>query len=117
MCSIAKYNDLVRQAIIDPVVKRLLDDEGCRFRVYITAALQHTIKNQDDLIRAIAHFDQFNEQNDPHGEHDFVIFKFEDEWINAKFDYYAPDLEHGSEDPEDLSKTVRVLTIMLASDY
>jgi hypothetical protein len=31
--------------------------------------------------------------------------------------YYAPDLQHGSDDSADTSKTVRVLTIMLASEY
>ena len=117
MCSIAKYNDLVRRALIDPVARRLLNNDGCKFRVYVTASVEHQIKNKVGLIKAIALFNHFNEQNDPYGEHDFIRFKFEDEWINAKFDYYAPDLEHGSEDPEDLSKTVRVLTIMLAIDY
>ena len=117
MCSIAKYNDLVRKALIDPMVKRVLDDEGCQFRVYMTAALQHSIENKSGLLSAVAHFTHFNEQNDPYEEHDFIRFKFEDEWVNAKFDYYAHDLEHGSEDPADLTKTVRVLTIMLVSDY
>ena len=31
--------------------------------------------------------------------------------------YYDPTLSFGSEDPIDLNKTHRVLTIMLASDY
>ena len=86
MCNIAKYNDLVRLALIDPLVKQLLDDEGCRFRVYMTTQLQHCIENQAGLIRAVACFNHFNEQNDPYGEHDFIRFKFEDHWINAKID-------------------------------
>lgn len=35
----------------------------------------------------------------------------------AKIGCYAPDMEHGSEDPSDTAKTVRVLTIMRAQDY
>ena len=32
-------------------------------------------------------------------------------------DCYAPDMQHGSEDAADASKTVRVLTSRLASEY
>ena len=59
----------------------------------------------------------FNENNDPHGEHDFIIIHHEGKSIYAKFDYYDRSLEYGSPDPTDLSKTRRVLTIMLASEY
>jgi hypothetical protein len=34
-----------------------------------------------------------------------------------KFDYYAPDMRHGSDDPNNVEQTRRVLTIGVASDY
>lgn len=59
----------------------------------------------------------FTEDNDLCGEHDFGAFDHNGRRIFWKFDYYAPDLMHGSEDPADLSRTVRVLTILLASEW
>jgi hypothetical protein len=35
----------------------------------------------------------------------------------CKIDYYDPSMEFGSEDPSDNTKTCRVMTIGLASDY
>ncbi len=62
-------------------------------------------------------FDSFTEDNDPHGKHDFGAFEHEGKRVFWKIDYYAPDMEHGSENPADPKQTVRVLTIMLASEY
>ena len=63
-------------------------------------------------------FDGFTPDNDPYGEHDFGSFlhPFGGK-IFWKIDYYDSDLTYGSEDPSDVEKTHRVLTIMLASDY
>lgn len=68
-------------------------------------------------IRKTATFDAFTSENDPHGEHDFGSFDLAGEKFFFKIDYYAPDMEHGSEDPSDPSTTVRVPTIMLAEEY
>jgi hypothetical protein len=61
-------------------------------------------------------FDEFTPGNDPYGEHDFGAFDLDGERFNFKIDYYAPDMLHGSDDPANPEKTVRVLTIMLAAD-
>jgi len=73
---------------------------------------------QENIITKVCTFDNFTEDNDPYGEHDFGAF----EQLGAgkifwKIDYYAPDMERGSEDPSDPNQTCRVLTIMLAEEY
>jgi len=52
-----------------------------------------------------------------HGERDFGVFEHQGQKLFWKIDYYDPTLSFGSEDPTDLSKTHRVLTILLASEY
>jgi hypothetical protein len=69
------------------------------------------------LLDKVKTFDSFCRDNDPHGEHDFVNIEHGGETYFAKLDYYAPDMEGGSEDPSDPSKTVRVLTVMRADEY
>jgi hypothetical protein len=68
------------------------------------------------LIR-VAEFDEFDEDNDPCGEHDFGRFALVGRTFFWKIDYYDERCEFGSEDPADPQKTTRVLTLMLASDY
>jgi hypothetical protein len=67
----------------------------------------------------VCRFDSFTEDNDPHSEHDFGAFDVEDVGkIFWKIDYYADDsCSFGSEDPSDISRCFRILTIMLASEY
>ena len=68
-------------------------------------------------MQVVQAYDAFTEDNDPHKEHDFGRFDLAGEVCYWKIDLYDPSLEAGSSDPTDLSKTHRVLTIMLASDY
>ena len=68
------------------------------------------------FVRVIA-FSAFDDDNDPHREHDFGSFKIEGSRIFWKIDYYDPTLQFGSEDPADPAKTTRLLTIMLAQEY
>ncbi len=69
------------------------------------------------IASMIREFDDFSEDNDPYGEHDFGALEYEGQKIFWKIDYYDSDYQYGSEDPADLSKTCRVLTIMLAEEY
>lgn len=69
------------------------------------------------LQHAVQTFDNFAEDNDPHGEHDFGSILFDGQKIFWKIDYYDKSMEYGSEDPSDPAQTTRVMTIMLASEY
>ena len=69
------------------------------------------------VIRSVRTFSDFNNENDPHREHDFGSFDAAGRKIFWKIDYFDAKMEFGSEDPTDPSKTTRVLTIMLASEY
>jgi Protein of unknown function (DUF3768) len=87
-------------------------------RVVMTAGVDEL----PDMVKAsvlvkVAEFDDFTLENDPHGEHDFGSFELCNRTFFWKVDYYAPDLEAGSEDPADPEKTTRVLTIMRADEY
>lgn len=69
------------------------------------------------IMLKVAQFDAFNEANDPHSEHDFGSFQIGAQTVFWKIDYYDEALLFGSDDPSDESKTLRVLTVMLAEEY
>lgn len=69
------------------------------------------------LISLLRSYDQFDEGNDPYGEHDFGAFEYGGQKFFWKIDYYDPSLCFGSADPADPAKTTRVLTLMLAEEY
>ncbi len=69
------------------------------------------------VLLAVQSFSNFTKDNDPHGEHDFGSFIVAGETYFFKIDYYALDMQCGSEDPADPNVTTRVLTIMCADEY
>jgi hypothetical protein len=75
------------------------------------------IHSQKEIVKQVREFDQFSEENDPYGEHDFGSLIVENKKIFWKIDYYDKTYRNGSEDPADIKKTNRVLTIMLACEY
>ena len=68
-------------------------------------------------MAAVVSYDDFTEDNDPYGEHDFGAFELEGQKLFWKIDYYDLELRFGSDDPGDPDKTRRVLTILLAEEY
>ena len=72
---------------------------------------------QREIVAALRHYDEFDADNDPYGEHDFGRITVQGHEILFKIDYYDQDLVWHSPDPSDLAVTHRVLTVMLAEDY
>ncbi len=96
---IAKKNDVFRKS---------------GFGVTVTPGVQ-VLEDLGGLIDDIRRFNDFTEENDPYGEHDFGIVYWWGEKVFWKIDYYDQALKYG-EDPLSLDCR-RVLTVMLASEY
>jgi hypothetical protein len=87
-------------------------------KVMMTAGVAAlSIVTKSKALEAVRMFDAFTADNDPHGEHDFGNFEVDGRKFFWKIDHYDAAMEFGSEDPADPTKTTRVLTIMLASEY
>ena len=100
---IAALNDAVRTTLT-----------GCR--VVITQGIA-ALDDLDAIYAKVRAFNNFNERNDPYGEHDFGSFQHDGQTMFWKFDYYDADLLMHSPDPSESSVTCRVITIMLADEY
>ena len=87
-------------------------------QVFLTAGV-HELPDmmKAAAIQKVSTFDDFNEDNDPYGEHDFGNFELCGRRFFWKIEYFDCAMEHGSEDPSDPEQTTRVLTIMLAHEY
>ena len=72
---------------------------------------------QAEIINKVKTFNEFTEDNDPYGEHDFGCFEYTGMHIFWKIDLYDINYEFYSPQPDDTTQTNRVLTIMLAEEY
>lgn len=69
------------------------------------------------VVGEVARFDDFKIDNDPYGEHDCAMLKVDGLSIIWKIDYYDLTMKRHSPDPTDPAVTIRVMTIMLGSEY
>ena len=69
------------------------------------------------LIDRVRRFDEFTQDNDPYGEHDFGSIDIGGCRYFWKIEYYDPALTCGSSDASDAATTARVMTIMRADEY
>ncbi len=106
---IARINDTIRVNLcklrcnvkFDGVIGQLM---------FTRNAIEALGDNITILLQAIGSFNGFNEDNDPHKEHDFgKIELFGQTWF-WKFDYYDKKLEY-------FGHHTHVLTVMLVEDY
>ncbi len=101
---------------------RSLNDELRRYRrggrVVMTSGIDALgPETTARIFAAVAAFDDFNGDNDPHGEHDCASMTVDDLKIIWKIDYYDNALQYASPDPTDPAQTTRVMTVMLAEEY
>ena len=104
---IAHLNDKARKGLLPGSTKVLLTP-------LVTALPEPLLLHLQD---AVSQFDAFTEDNDPYGERDFGAVEIEGERYFWKIDYYDRSLRFGAEDPSNVSETVRVMTLMHASEY
>ena len=103
------------------IIRRLNDRFRQTFKggaVVITAgiaALEETTRLR--IFLAVQEFDDFDEGNDPWSEHDFGALNEDGVKLFFKIEYFDLTRAMHAEDATDTSKTERVMTIMLASEY
>lgn len=103
--AIAKLNDQLRKT-------------GCGGLIMVTNGVR-ALPDYDigALLAALAAYDAFDVHNDPHGERDFGDLTVGETDLLWKIDYYDRELCFASPDPADDAVTMRVLTVMLESEY
>lgn len=69
------------------------------------------------LQLTVAGFADFNEDNDPYGDHSFGVVEVCGTRVFWKIDLCDEDYTFGAEEPTDPERTRRVLTIFLPSEY
>jgi hypothetical protein len=98
--AIAKLNDKARRSM-----------QGC----VVSRGVSEMYMQMNEIFVAVRDYVDFNENNDPYGEHDFGSFELSGTKFFWKIDYYQQDTDTWC-DPLD-SECRRVLTIMKANEY
>lgn len=104
--TIAQLNDLLRTTFIGGQI------------VMTSGIAELPPEVREDIITKVRTFEDFNEGNDPYGEHDFgALDQSGAGKVFWKIDYYDTTMTMGSENPADPKQTRRVLTILLADEW
>lgn len=68
-------------------------------------------------LAAIGQANEFDERNDPYGEHDFGAVTVSGVRVFWKIDYFDQSMTSHAVDPADPATCVRLMTVMLAEEY
>ena len=103
--AIAQLNDQLRKT-------------GIGGMVVVTKAVTH-LPGFDAavLMAALARYDGFNANNDPHGERDSGSLRLFDSDLLFKINYDDLALKFGSDDPANAAATKRTLTVLTSADW
>ena len=92
--------------------------QGLGDRIMITNGIQGLGPNEiRGILKAVAQFDNFTDENDPWGEHDCATLQVGGHRVLFKIDYYDSSFRAHSPDAGDPDVTARVMTIMFADEY
>lgn len=128
-----EINDGFRRVVSCPITLAKVKNIGLVVMTSSVTAL--ALEDQFRLFDAVAQYEDFIPDNNPHGEHDMAFFDFAGDKCIWKYDSFTrpeslggktpnrdkadllKELDHGSDAPADVVKTMRVLTIMNAAEY
>ena len=112
---IADLNDQLRK---DVFTDNMLKKQNLKNKLVLTPGIAGlNLKDKEKVFASVKYYGNFTKDNNPWGEKDFGAFNFKKERYNWKIDYYDNTMSFHSPDKTDPDKTVRVLTIMKASEY
>lgn len=115
---LAEQNDIFRRALGRDAVWNGQVLQGMVVTTPGFRALPDTL--QARLVAEVICFADFNEDNDPWGDHGFAVVEIDGTRIFWKIDLYDTDYSFGAgttEDATDPEKTRRVLTLYLPSEH
>ncbi len=116
--TIAAQNDLFRKGLIDGEAQLQAHRQGITGKIMLTQGVcGRSAEFQECAMKSVAEFNDFNEDNDPYGDHTFAAVTVGNRKLFWKIDLYDEHYEYGSERPYDPTVTRRVLTIMEPQEY
>lgn len=112
MATIAELNDELRKSIVTNAWQQTKN------KVVMSSSISF-MQSEDrmTIFTNVAEFKDFTKGDNPYGENDFGAFSHNGTKIFWKIDYYDNDMKYHSPDNTDPEKTIRLLTIMTASEW